>query len=131
MNAQPIGPRAVDGTWLPRLASLIAAVRPDWNEPGIRSALLKVADRPLIDVTAAAVAACRRVDQTTPAVIALDGPHWPTAQQAQRTYAEPGIVTWCEHGRPGALHCPDCQPKVDKPDASAIGEIRRAAREAS
>ena len=110
---QPIGPQQTDSTWLTRLASLVAAIRPDWSEPGIRSILAKVADRPLIDVATAAIAACRRIDQTTPAVIALDGPHWPTPQQA-RTYAEPGIVTWCEHGRPGALHCPDCQPTTER-----------------
>lgn len=128
MNA--IGPQHLPTEWAPRLASLVHAIRADWDEPGIRSVLAKVADRPLGDVTIAAVtAAITRADQRTPAVIAAAGSHWPNL--GAHTYTEPGIVTYCEHGRPGALHCPDCTPKVDKPDASTIAEIRRAAREAS
>ena len=54
---QHIGPQNVSGEWVARLASLVHELRPDWQEPGIRSALTRVADRPLIDVAAAAVAA--------------------------------------------------------------------------
>lgn len=107
---QPIGPQQTDRDWTARLASLVHEIRPDWQEPGIRTALGKVCDRPLVDVAAAAVAACRRIDQRTPAVIACDGDHWPKAQ-AQRTYAEPGIVTYCEHGEPGA-RCLECHPRT-------------------
>ena len=59
---QPIGPQVTNGEWVHRLASLVHELRPDWDEPGIRSVLAKVADRPLIDVAAAAVAACRHQD---------------------------------------------------------------------
>lgn len=107
---QPIGPQTVTGEWVARLASLVHEIRPDWQEPGIRSALAKVVDRPLLDVTVAAVAACRRIDQRTPAVIACDGDHWPKAQ-AQRTYTEPGIVTYCPHGEPGT-RCLICHPRT-------------------
>lgn len=107
---QPIGPTYVGTAWVQRLASLVHEIRPDWDEPGIRSALSRVADRPLIDVTAAAVAACRRIDQRSPGIIALDGQHWPTGQQAQRTYTESGLLTRCEHNIIGA-RCPDCYPR--------------------
>ena len=123
---QPIGPTYVGTAWVQRLASLVHELRPDWDEPGIRSALSRVADRPLIDVTAAAVAACRRIDQRSPGIIALDGPHWPTAQQAQRTYTEPGIVTRCEHGIVGA-RCPDCYP-TERRGTSLSPEMRERMR---
>ena len=89
---QPIGPPVVTREWVARLASLVHELRPDWQEPGIRSALTRVADRPLIDVAAAAIAASRRTDQRTPAIIAADGTHWAKAD-TQRTYTEAGIVT--------------------------------------
>ena len=107
----PIGPSAVPQEWIGRLASLVATIRPDWQEPGIRAALHKVADRPLVDVAQAALAACLRVDQRTPDVISRDGPHWPSGRQAQRTYTEPGIVTRCDHGLIGA-RCDTCNPKT-------------------
>lgn len=106
----PIGPQVASGEWVARLASLVHTIRPDWQEPGIRSALTKVADRPLLDVALAALAACRRIDQRTPAVIACDGDHWPKAQ-AQRTYTESGIVTYCAHGEPGT-RCLECFPRI-------------------
>lgn len=115
--------------WVARLASLVNALRPDWDEHDVRSVLAKVADRPLIDVASAAVAACRRIDQRTPSIIAASGSHWPDASNSQRTYTESGIVTWCAHGRPGALHCPDCTPVADRATPDRIAEIRRAARE--
>ena len=126
-----LGPQHLPTEWVARLASLVHELRPDWDEHGVRSVLSRVADRPLIDVASAAVAACRRIDQRTPSIIAASGSHWPDASNSQRTYTEPGIVTYCEHGRPGALHCPDCAPVVDRATPDRIAEIRRAAREAS
>ena len=111
MNA--VGPQRVPTEWVARLANLVATLRSDWDEAGIRSVLHKVTDRPLGDVTIAAVtAALTRTDQRTPAVIATTGKHWPS--YGAHTYAEPGVVTYCEHGRPSALHCPDCQPAAER-----------------
>ena len=122
-----IGPQHLPTEWVARVASLVHAIRSDWDEPGVRSVLAKVADRTLGDVVIAAVtAALTRPDQRTPAVIAAAGSHWPNL--GAHTYTEPGIVTYCEHGRPGALHCPDCTPTVDRPGPDRIAEIRRAAR---
>ena len=104
-----IGPPVVTREWVARLASLVHELRPDWQEPGIRSALTRVADRPLIDVAAAAIAASRRTDQRTPAIIAADGTHWAKAD-TQRTYTEAGIITYCSHGEPG-MRCTECHPR--------------------
>ena len=106
----PVGPQTTSSDWVYRLASLVHAIRHDWDEPGVASALRKVADRPLATVARAAIAcAIERTDQRTPAVIALDGDHWPKAT-ATRTYTEPGIVTYCEHGEPG-MRCLECYPR--------------------
>ena len=107
---QPIGPQVASGDWVARLANLVHTIRPDWQEPGIKTVLGKVCDRPLVDVAAAALAACRRIDQRTPAVIACDGDHWPKAALT-RTYVEPLIVTYCEHGEPGT-RCTECHPRA-------------------
>ena len=73
------GPDTTTTHWIKRLATLIHEIRPDWAEPGIASALTKVADRPLADVAIAAIqAATTRTDQRTPAIIAMDGSHWGT-----------------------------------------------------
>ena len=106
----PIGPQTVPHEWVARLASLVHAIRHDWDEAGIRAALQKVIDRPLVDVTAAALAACRRSDQRTPAIIALDGAHW-TAPGAPPRTTGGVIVTYCEHGEPGS-GCLDCHPRT-------------------
>ena len=71
------GPDTTTTHWIKRLATLIHEIRPDWAEPGIASALAKVADRPLADVAVAAIkAATTRTDQRTPAIIGMGGSHW-------------------------------------------------------
>ena len=73
------GPDTTTTHWIKRLATLIHEIRPEWAEPGIASALTKVADRPLADVAIAAIqAATTRTDQRTPAIIAMGGSHWGT-----------------------------------------------------
>ena len=73
------GPETTSMQWVKRLAVLIHEIRPEWAEPGIASALTKVADRPLADVAIAAIqAATTRTDQHTPAIIAMGGSHWGT-----------------------------------------------------
>lgn len=67
------------------IAFLVEAIRPDWGAPGVMAALDKLRDRPLADVTVAAMRAAMRDDQRTPAVIALSGPHWLNPQQAPTT----------------------------------------------
>ena len=130
MNPQPIGPRTVETAWASRLANLVHAIRHDWDEAGIRSAILKVADRPLLEVAVAALAATGRVDQRTPAVIALDGEHWrilhPAPAPAPRT---PVLITYCEHNEPGRS-CSECFPPVPVERALPTAEQKAAIRAA-
>ena len=73
------GPETTSMQWVKQLAVLIHEIRPEWAEPGIASALTKVADRPLADVAIAAIqAATTRTEQRTPAIIAMGGSHWGT-----------------------------------------------------
>ena len=123
-----LGPQHLPTEWVARLASLVHELRPDWDEHGVRSVLSKVADRPLIDVASAAVAACRRIDQRTPSIIAASGSHWPDASNSQRTYTEPGIVTYCAHGEPG-MRCTECYPRHHQ-GAGPTDEQRAAMRAA-
>lgn len=54
------------------LAALVAAIRPDWDRPGILAILRRRPDRPLDQLAAAALWAATRTDQTTPALIDTD-----------------------------------------------------------
>lgn len=136
MNPQPIGPRTVETAWASRLANLVHAIRHDWDEPGIRSAILKVADRPLLEVAVAALAATGRVDQRTPAVIAFDGEHWRAldrltgdTQPEARRPQPPDRLACPVHGDPEP--CRTCPPPVT-PDVAKrrLAEARAAIRAA-
>ena len=81
------GPDTVSTHWIKRLATLIHEIRPDWAEPGIASALAKVADRPLAEVAVAAIkAATTRTDQHTPAIISMGGSHWVQDANSSSSY---------------------------------------------
>lgn len=87
------------------IAHLVHQVRADWDIPGIMAAL-RESPGGLADLVIAAVTAARdRRDQRTPAVIAMDGPHWRNsapispAEPAQHT----GPPCWgC--GLPESMH---------------------------
>ena len=69
-------------TWEKRIADplavILAALRPDWQMPGIMAALAdqKLRDKPPAAVIVAAVRAAANSKVRTPAVIAMDGEHW-------------------------------------------------------
>ena len=91
------GPDTTTTHWIKRLATLIHEIRPDWAEPGIASALAKVADRPLAEVAVAAIkAATTRTDQRTPAIISMGGSHWVQDANSSSSY------------RPTAANTPSC-----------------------
>ena len=122
---QPIGPTTTSSDWTRRLASLVATIRPDWDEHGVASVLRKVADRPLAQVARAAVAcAIERTDQRTPACIALDGHHWADspAKAPTRIDASPLL---CEHGNRPA-RCEQCagEPRSTGPTPEQRAQIR-------
>jgi hypothetical protein len=63
------------------LVNVIVAVRPDWHPQGVAAVLGKI-DRPFAELARAAIVfATTRPDQTTPANIAKDGPHWHVSGQ--------------------------------------------------
>ena len=121
----PVGPQTTSSDWVYRLASLVHAIRHDWDEPGVASALRKVADRPLATVARAAVAcAIERTDQRTPAVIALDGHHWADspAKAPTRIDASPLL---CEHGnRPARCEACATAPRSAGPTPEQRAQIR-------
>lgn len=73
------------------LAFLLHEIRDEWDEHGILSALRKLSDKPLAEVSAAAIfCAHHRTDQRTPACIALSGEHWQALDRmANKAPAEP------------------------------------------
>lgn len=70
-------PTPTDGH-LQAIAYLVEAITAGrWHRAGIMAALRDCTDQPLwLTAHAAIVAAHTRTDQTTPAVIAMVGPHW-------------------------------------------------------
>ena len=114
-----IGPQIVPTEWTQRVANLVHAIRPDWDENGVASSLRKVADRPLAQVVLAAVtAATTRPDQRTPAVIAQDGSHWRVG--ATGSTDQPPRAQRCVHDVVG--HCDACHG--DLPSKERIRELR-------
>ena len=101
------GPDTTTTHWVKRLATLIHEIRPDWAEPGIASALAKVADRPLAEVAVAAIkAATTRTDQRTPAIIGMGGSHWVQDASSSSSY-RPAVAnspTCANCGYPAHLH---------------------------
>ena len=78
------------------IAHLVNHVRPDWHQQGIMAALRECPTGSIPDLTIAAMSAARdRTDQRTPAVIALDGPHWharSAREDAVRTPQPPPVT---------------------------------------
>lgn len=69
-------------------ATLVATLRPDWDHAGVMAALaIAKARGPAHEVATAAIRAAAVPSNRTPAVIALEGPHWnrPTAPSAAGT----------------------------------------------
>lgn len=67
---------ALTGDQLQALARLVALLRPGWDVPGIASTLHATRHRAPAHEVAIAAIRCAMGDARTPAVIAMDGPHW-------------------------------------------------------
>lgn len=120
-----IGPPTTSSDWTRRLASLVATIRPDWDEHGVASVLRKVCDRPLAQVARAAiVCAIERTDQRTPACIALDGHHWADSPAKAPTRIDAAPLL-CEHGNRPA-RCEQCAnvPRAAGPTPEQRAQIR-------
>lgn len=129
-----------------RLAELVAAERrrlelDPWGPAGVKAALRQVADRDLIEVTAAFLRAARTASLRTPAVAAMDGPHWqqpkpePATPRPPRRDEEcdrhPG--SWAErcHGCAADRHAGTASPQAgSKADrwAERVADLRKAVR---
>lgn len=130
------------------LAALVAALRPDWQAPGIRASLDQAAARPVTgyDLAQAALRAAANTDIRTPAVIALDGQHWQPAGTADRPTPGPRQFPRCQHcgheiteGRAGhPEHCgrtrlgfPDTARRLALEGFDRARDARRAAEHAA
>ena len=118
-------------TEVERIAKAINGLRPDWPWNSLVTFIeTHLSDRAYRDAAVALAYVACEAETRTPKRVLESGPWWKVGPTADRR-TEPGIVTWCAHGRPGALHCPDCTPVADRATPDRIAEIRRAAREAS
>ncbi len=82
------------------LTTLIGALRPDWDRPGIADAIWRAKDRSnAIEVCAAAIRACTPLSRT-PAVIPMDGNHW------RETTTKPTSAATLNAS--AVRRCPDC-----------------------
>lgn len=96
------------------LAHLANTINPNWHTQGLTTTLGRLNNRPLPEVALATlIAATTRQDQTTPAVIMFEGPHWDRARQALGQGTQPATpapnpapTTHCQH----QLRVADCQP---------------------
>ena len=92
------------------LAHLVAALRPGWDVAGIRSALSSARHRAPAHELAIAAIRCTQGDARTPAVIAMDGPHWRTPGASTTT--APSRTEKCPevgHGSFLAWNCGACR----------------------
>lgn len=106
-------PRCISEQQARALAFYIStAVRPDWQVPGILSALAEASQltRDAGALAAAAVNAARQEKNRTPAVIALPGSHWPPEAAASVSGVR---VPPCEdHPEEAAHACRACWADV-------------------
>lgn len=98
--------REIDQRQADALIELVACLRLDWDKRGIRAALSDAAPKAggsYARLVVAAVRAAERASNVTPAVIAMEGPHWQTGIDV-----EPERPRFCE--RCNRTHRGDCPP---------------------
>lgn len=77
---------ASTGGWELDLARLMHDLRPSWDVPGCRTAILAARRMGTpVDVIIAAVELTKRDELKTPALLATDGPHWHTGRTPSAT----------------------------------------------
>jgi hypothetical protein len=90
------------------LAAFVAAIRDDWDTPGLMKAFetarLRVGVTPA-DLAVAAIHASANPKNRTPAVIPLDGDHWREHNRPLDTPTPAGKCEVC-HGYHNRLPCP-------------------------
>lgn len=122
-----------------QIALVVSIIRPKWLKTSLVTALgnlpARFRDRPARDVHLALLWLAYDPQQDTPRLLREDGPWWNlaslTGPGTQRA-TEPGIVTYCEHGRPSGLQCDECTPVIERtpPTAEQRAAMRAAIAEA-
>ena len=83
--------------WALALARFVHCLRPDWDVPGIRTAIHAARNLDSRESIAhALIALTRRDELRTPALLASDGPHWHTGRTPE-TRVEPARCTIHPH----------------------------------
>lgn len=124
------------------LASLVAALRPDWDSPGILKALSDARERGNPFALAhAALYAAETLTNRTPAVIALTGDHWTKGRALGESNPirfdrcpEPGHGSFpahnCSSCRSEGLESSEPRPERSAADIEAYTRGAQAVREA-
>lgn len=97
------------------IAVLVHQLRPDWDVRGVMAALGQCRDREPADVAIAAVKAASDRKNRTPAVIALAGPHWLSADRTT-TQTPPALNALCSRHAKEPQFCPWCTGKLPEPE---------------
>lgn len=124
-----------------KLAELLHELRSDWDVKGcvnfIREARTSRPGTSNFDLTVAAIRAAQNPEARTPAIIALDGPHWhnavparPGAKTPKTGTRNPGICERCRYPHPPNEACDVRRDEIDRTDPAYIAN-REAARAAA
>lgn len=100
-----------------QIALAVSTIRPQWLKTSLVTALGNLPrhhrDKPARDVHLALLWLAYDPQQDTPRLLREDGPWWNLAAltgPGTQPATETGVVTYCEHGRPGVT-CSDCTPR--------------------
>jgi len=98
-----------------RLCELAHLIRPEWDLPGIESAVRAAADMaPAADVAIALLALAKNPEVRTPGLLSKPGRHWPTDDKGVSVLPVSHNVRCPEH--PISFHpCPQCEAKKCDP----------------
>lgn len=116
-----------------RLAELIHSLRGDWDVKGILAALYEAGGKGgNFDVAQAAIRAAASPANRTPAIIALEGPHWRFDEAIQidrgrRGTTHPQVCTKCRHPHEFGAPC-DVNPHAINRSSAARAAAIEAAR---
>ena len=116
-----------------QIAQAVALIRPKWLQSSLVTALGNLPkrhrDKPARDVHLALLWLAYDPAQDTPRLLREDGPWWNLASltgPGTTTPAAAGIVTICEHDRPG-VSCAECHPR-DRVGVPMPAEMREKIR---
>ena len=119
-------------TEVERLAGMANKLRPDWPWNALVTFIeAHLSERAYRDAAVALAFVACEPETRTPKRVLESGPWWHIGPASTRT-TEPGIATYCEHGRPSGLQCDECTPVIERtpPTAEQRAAMRAAIAEA-